>query len=158
MAEMFNIEKNISFVINLLNNELLDVEISRDDIQNWIPFEFLLNVNGEEYNYLTKDGATFSLFELKRLLYGFQDIINQKKNGQNIGKFEFCSFENFFDIILSDPLEENMVSIEIWVNIGTLTNGKSFGYNKGFQFEVYVDILESFTTDIMEQLEKLTHN
>ncbi len=155
MAKMSNTENNISFIINLLNNNSLDIKRTRDNCENWIPFELFLNVDGEEYNYSSEARATFTLFELRRLLNGLQELISRKQKGHTIEKFEFYSSEAYFDIIFYDPLEENMISVEVWIKIGTYTNGKSFGYNKGFQFEVYLDNLEAFTAEMKEQLERI---
>ena len=156
MSKLYNTENNISLEINLLNNNSLDIEVSRADFENWIPFEFLLHVEEEEYNYLSEAKATFSLYELKNLIFNFEESINRKNNGISVKRYEFCSSEGYFDIIVSDPLEENLLSIELWINIGSLTNGKSFGYNKGFRFDVQLDYFISFTASMKQQLKKLT--
>lgn len=155
MSKMYNTENNISFEVNLLNNSFLDIDSSRGDFENWIPFEFSLHVEGEEYNYLPEVGATFTLYELRNLISKCEDYINKKRNVFEVEKYEFCSSEGYFDIIISDPIEENLLSIEIWINIGSLTNGKSFGYNKGFRFDVQLDHFNTFTVGIKKQLEQL---
>jgi len=47
MPKLNNIEGNILLEINLLNNDFLDVDEERQDSENWIPFEFVLNVPRE---------------------------------------------------------------------------------------------------------------
>ncbi|HBY20244.1 MAG TPA: hypothetical protein DEG71_04435, partial [Clostridiales bacterium] len=129
--------------------------LSRNDFENWIPFELSLKTENEEYHYEQEKGATFTLYELKEFITKFQDIINSKKNGCKVYKFEFSSSEAYFDIILKDPLEENLITIEIWINIGSITNGKFFGYDKGFRFDVSLNGFELFTSSIKEQFEQL---
>jgi hypothetical protein len=155
MPKIFNTEKNISLEVNLLNNAFLDIDSSREDFENWIPFEFTLNVEKENYNYLPQVGATFTLYELRNCIINFEDSIDRKRNGFKAERYEFYSSEGYFDIIISNPLEENLLSIEIWINIGSLTNGESFGYNKGFRFDVQLDDFNLFTLNIKQQLQKI---
>lgn len=155
MPKIFNTEKNISLEVNLLNNAFLDIDSSREPFENWIPFEFSLHIEEEEYNYLSEAGATFTLYELRNCISNFEDAIDKKKNGFKAERYEFCSSEGHFDIIISDPLEENLLSFEIWINIGSLTNGESFGYNKGFRFDVQLDNFIFFTLNIKQQLQQI---
>jgi len=60
--------------INLLNNDFLDVDEERQDSENWIPFEFVLNVPREKYVYTPDMGATFSVYEIKSLIEKFEQI------------------------------------------------------------------------------------
>lgn len=155
MAKISNTEKNISLEVNLLNNTFLDIDLSRENFENWVPFEFSLHVEEEKYIFLSDAGATFTLYELRNCISNFQDVIDRKKNELKAERYEFYSSEGYFDIIISDPLEENLLSVEIWINIGLLTNGVSFGYNKGVRFDVQLDDFIYFTQNIKQQLNNL---
>ena len=48
MAKLINDEKNIAIEWNLTENEMLDVDLYRDSYENWIPFEVILNIDGQE--------------------------------------------------------------------------------------------------------------
>lgn len=155
MPKMYNTEENILLQINLLNNQFLDIELSRSDDENWIPFEFFLRVEGEEYSYLSQVGATFTLYELRKLILNLWNVIDKKRNGYTIERYGFYCFERYFDIIVKDPLEENLISLEVWINMGAFTGGESFGYNRGFEFDVYLSDIELFMNDLKNQLEQI---
>lgn len=156
MPRLNNIENNILLEINLLNNSFLDISDTRGDFENWIPFEFILDVEGDIYSYNDNIGATFTVYEIKNLISNFESIIKGKKNSSSVEEFEFYSCEGFFEMIVSDPLEENQVSISIWINIGIMTGGETYGYDKGFRFDIPLSSLISFSDELKQQFEKLT--
>jgi len=49
------------------------------------------------------------------------------------------------NIIVDDPLEDGEIYMEIWLNIGTITDGELSGYDKGFRFVVKLDTFIEFT-------------
>lgn len=155
MPKIINIEENILFELNLLNNEYLDIDFLRDDFENWIPFDFSLCIEKEKYNYAPEDGATFTLYELKNMITGLGDIIGVKRDGLKTENFLFHSSEGYFDFKIYDPLEEDLLSIEIWINIGILTQGKSSGYNKGFQFDIQLSSFKTFAEQLSEHLKQI---
>lgn len=158
MPKIINAEGNISIEINLIKNEYLDIEESRDDFENWIPFEFELVAGEEKYSYSSEAGATFSLYEIKNFISNVDTIIQAKMNNSTFERYVFCSSECYFDLELSDPLEKNQVSADIWINLGSLTKGKTYGYDKGFRFDINLDTLKLFINTLKQQLKQLTTN
>lgn len=155
MAKLQNKENNIYLNINLLNNNYLDIQLSRQDFENWIPFEFIFNIEGKEYIYEPEMGSTFSLYEVQNLITKFEQISEAKLCKKSFEKFEFSSSECYFDIVVYDPLEDNEIYIELWINIATISNGKSSGFDKGFRFVVTLDSFLQFTNDLKIQLKKI---
>lgn len=156
MPLMENLEKNILLEINLVNNSQLDIKTSRSDIENWVPFTFLFEVLQDKYVYDEKAKATFTLYEIKKLVSEFKKIIHLKQNNQSFDTFKFFNLESNFGLNIYDPLEENEIGIDVWINMGTYTNGKIHGFNKGFSFEVSLESLFQFTTQLSLQLDGLT--
>ncbi|BCJ92675.1 hypothetical protein acsn021_02440 [Anaerocolumna cellulosilytica] len=155
MPKIVNKEKNVILELNLLNNTYLDIDFLREDFENWIPFDFALYVENEIYRYPPENGATFTLYELRNLITQLNKIIILKKEKLEIEKYLFSSLEGYFDLILYDPLEEDALSLEVWINMGTLTEGKSYGYNKGFQFDAELKQVKEFTKQLTEQFNKI---
>lgn len=155
MPQITNIEGNVSFELNLINNDFLDIDKLRPDFENWIPFEFNLCVEEDIFSYSSEDGATFTLYELKDGIEKFGNIINKKLNHISFDKEAFNCLECYFDFMVSDSLEENLISVDLWINTGALTNGKSFGYNFGFQFDVNINQFNTFIESIKNQLIQL---
>lgn len=155
MPKLNDREGNVSLELNIIDNNFLDVQFSRQDYENWIPFEFVLNVGGERYAYIPDMGATFTVYEIKNLITKLEQIANSKIFKKSFDKFEFSSTERYFDLIIYDPLEDEEIYIEIWINMGTITNGKVSGYDKGFRFIVKLDSFIKFTNEIKEQLRQL---
>lgn len=155
MSNLKNEEKNISLSINLKNNKFLDINWQREDYENWIPFTFSLNVENENFCYSEESGATLTLYELKHLVTTIEGIIEKKNANSTIERYEFSSSECYFDLIFFDTFERNLVYLEVWVNIGSYSEGVSFGYDKGFRFVVTLESLEKFKNEINLQLNSL---
>ena len=47
---------NLKMILNFIANSFLDYEHSREDFENWTPFELLLTVEKESYEYPEKRG------------------------------------------------------------------------------------------------------
>src|SRR5699024_7893100 len=155
MATFVNKENNVKVILNLLANSFLDLKHNREDFENWIPFELSLFVEEERYEYLEENGATLTLYEIKNLIYSFDNIVNEKYKDLNIEKYEFNSSEGFFELIVDETYEEDQVYIEMWINMGTYSNGMSFAYDKGFRFVISVTELEDFTSGLKSQLNSI---
>ena len=155
MPKLSDREGNVSLEVNLIDNNFLDVQLSRQDYENWIPFEFVLNVGEEQYAYIADMGATFSVYEIKNLIAEFEQISNSKLCKKSFDRFEFSSTECYFDLIVYDTLEDEEIYIEIWINMGNITNGKVIGYDKGFRFIVKSDSFVEFTNGLKMQFRRL---
>lgn len=156
MPKLINDENNIILEINLVKGELFDVEIDRDDFENWIPFVFNFIIEGKEfYSYEEESGSTFSFYEIKRMITGFESIIKDKCNRIELKRFDWGQIENYFSISLYETYEENLIGFELWIYVAPLTNGKSHGYDRGFDFLVTIDSLKAFIEEIKEQLSTL---
>src|SRR5699024_2502221 len=155
MAVLVNEEKNVKINLNFIANSFLDLKHNREDFENWIPFELSLFVEKERYEYLEENGATLTLYEIKNLIYSFDKIVYEKYNDLNIEKYEFNSSEGFFDLIVDKTYEEDQVYIEIWMNMGTYSEGMPFGYDKSFKYVVSVDELGNFNSGLKAQLNSI---
>lgn len=155
MPKLTNVQKKVLLEINLLKNEFLDIEPSRSDSENWIPFELNLIIENERLAYESKDGATFSCLEIKNMITSIDEIIQLKSNNRNFKRYEFSTSECYFDLVFYDPFEENEVYMELWINIGALTKGQLYGYDKGYRFVVSLDGIMEFTNALRLQMKEL---
>lgn len=154
MPELYNDEKNIFVGIELLINEYLDIEESRNNYENWIPFSFILETENNRYSYPPEKGATFSLYELKNFIFYIENLIRAKRNGYKIDTYDFHSSEAYFSMSVYDPFEENELGIDLWINMGTLTDGVVHGYEKGVRFIVALELMAMFIKELEEQLRR----
>ena len=152
MPTINNVDNNISLEISLENNEYLDLDISREDFENWIPFILQLKIEDESYEYVSESGATFSLHEIEQFIFQLKNIIALKEQGRFEQQYSFYCSEGFFQLILSEPLEVGILTTEIWLNMGVLTKGFSYGYDKGFRFVISVGALKTFVNELEMQL------
>lgn len=156
MAKLTNKENNIVIELNLIKGERFDVEIGRNDFENWIPFTFNLTVEGKEvYSYTEENYATFSMQDIKFMITRFECAIEDKSKGIELKNIGWAPIEMYFNIELYETYEENEIGFEIWIRVAPLTNGKSRGYERGFDFSVTTDSLKSFIEEIKEQFEVL---
>lgn len=159
MPKIVNTEGNVSFELNLINNDFLNIDKSRSDLENRIPFELNLCVEKDVFSCFSEGGATFNVFELKDAIVKFREIINKKLtnhvsfNEKAFSCLEYCF--NYFTFIVYDSMEENLLSIDLWINTEKLTNGRAIGYKRGYQFDVYLSEFRAFIGLIESQLVQL---
>ena len=70
-----NVEKNVKMTFNFISNQFLDIINSREEFENWIPFELILTVENERYEYLEDKGATLNLCEINDLIRTLDQIV-----------------------------------------------------------------------------------
>lgn len=149
MAKLINDEKNIAIEWNLTENEMLDVDLYRDSYENWIPFEVILNIDGQEKINLA-GSSTLTLEELRRFLDESKKIISK-----NAGIALLVPVECYFELKAELIDEGDIVEIEWWFNKGVLTNGKQYGYYEGFRFFVYKNNFIMFIDCLIMELNNL---
>lgn len=156
MPKLINTENNVVMEINLIKGERFDVQIGRADFENWIPFVFNFVIEKiEMYSYAEERGATFSLEDIKIMITRFESVIKDKSEGIELKRLGWGPIENYFSIDLYETHEENKVNIDLWISVGELTLGKSYGYDRGFSFVVTTDSLKTFIEGIKTQFETL---
>lgn len=155
MPKINNLENNVVFELELLNNRYLDIKKERTKYENWIPFKLKLTINDRDYIYSDENGATFTHFEIENFILNLDNIIELKKKNLKSNRFEFSSSETYFDFVIYDPQEENELYIEIWINIGSYSKGSIFGYDEGVRFVANTENVNSFKEDLKKQLNKL---
>lgn len=153
MAIMNNLDKNILLMIDFIANDLLDTS-SKNDFEKWIPFKFKLISPLEIYTYDEDSRCTFSYYELNNLILGMKKACFDKR--QNIfSPFSFCCLERYFEILLTDTLEPESIYFDIWINIGTYTSGKIYGYERGIRFVVSLDEVIDFAEKLEGELKNI---
>jgi hypothetical protein len=153
MPKLMNVHNNIVLELNLIRNKCFDVKEGRADFENWIPFEFVFSIDEKEvYTYQEEQEATFSLEDISRMLSGFESIIKEKLEKRELKSFSWGPIENYFSLNIYETFEENEINIELWIVVGELTQGKSYGYSRGFRFVISIDALNSFAMELKEQL------
>ncbi|MGE6577828.1 WapI family immunity protein [Paenibacillus xylanexedens] len=145
----------MSLSMDLINNKFLDVDLQREDYENWIPFILSFYLENENYNYSEASGATLTIYEIKNLIISIEEMIEKKNNNHIIERYEFSSSECYSELIFFDTFELNLVYVEIWINIGSYTEGGTFGFDKGFRFVVNLESLGEFKNEINCQLNLL---
>lgn len=154
-----NLEKNLFLEINLIINNSLDLKMDRADFMNWIPFEFRLDFDKEVISFSKEVVTVFSVKELKYLIENLYRIVQIKSNKNLIeSSFEYVNSENLFEMILYETGEENQVYCDLWFNLGSLTNGKIFGFSKGIRFVSDIGYLDNFTMELEKQMLNIINN
>jgi hypothetical protein len=152
MPRILNSESNVIIEINLMDNPSLDLDKHREEFMNWIPFELKLSAGDMFLTYSEDILPSFSVKELRYLFDNLNKIIELKSNNNLIEvPFEYTSSENLFDLIIYETGEKNLVYIDFWLNMGSLTNGTIFGFSKGIRFICTLDIFRNFVNEFEEQ-------
>lgn len=149
MAILLNDERNISIKIEFVNNGSTDIVTSREDNMNWIPFSFLMNAKDESITYTPEITPSFCISEIKYLVCKIKEILQIKRCKTYIKEpFIFISKDYLFEFTMYETKEDDLVYVDWWFNIGSLTNGNVFGYSKGFRFVVTLESLNVFVESL----------
>lgn len=152
MIRLSNIENNVLIDITLLKTELLDISSERgDDVENWIPF--ILDVTSPTMKIHLEEeiGATFTLYELKVLIMSLKNLVIKNVDET----FRFYCYESYFEIVFDYIKEDNCYSIDFWVNIGSTTNGRIYGYDQGIRFVANEEAVVKFINSLENEMKLL---
>lgn len=160
MPKIYNNEKGICWQLDLVLNEFINIAKDRSDSECWIPFDFVLDVDGSKYKF-QEESTCFTVWEVKKIINGFQGIIDIMRNNPKrdifearFYPFEHACYEVFFDIKVSDA-DDNLLEIELWINMGYLNHS---GYHTGFRFTVTLDEFREFTDGLRSEYENIILN
>jgi hypothetical protein len=150
MAYFLNDDGTIKLSIQLINNEFTDIVKNRSDYENYLPFNFSLEVGDQIFTIPGQ--PTLTMYEAKKMLSSFEQILAEKMNDQDIKEYQFSSSEAYFEISIYDTYEKGELYTDLWINLGSLTNGKISGYQLGYRFIVRTTALKKFCLQFREEL------
>lgn len=150
MSILGNLEKNIYFSLDLVRKEG-----EGNDYETNIFFELTLLIDKNKYSYLRDKNMSLTKYELNHFI---ENVKKSVENYGNTNKFEniyFFSSEAYFEfnILYGGALDE--IEVVIWLNIGGLSDGQEFGYDKGFRFSSNVRDISRFIILLEEELLQL---
>lgn len=154
LANILNLERNLKFEICLEENDMFDYRPERCDYENWIPFTLHLNLPNRCSMIDESTKATMTVFEIKKLIKGIENVLIHLENQKNC-IYSFNCSESFFDLKLETILEDNVIEIELWINVGNQTNGMIHGYDDGVRFVTGIDELNKFLRDFKKEFYEL---
>ncbi len=149
LANIINLERNLEFEIYLSKNDMLDYNPERSDYENWVPFTLHLNLPNRNSMIEEDAKATMTVFEIKNLLHGIESVLFHLESKENY-IYTFNSSESFFELRLEAIPEDNVIEIELWINLGSQTNGKISGFDEGVRFVTRKEELNDFFKDFKE--------
>lgn len=147
MAELINIEDNISIKMNLY--EIM--EMGESDYETWISCS--LKIKSKTINCVIGQNNSFMLnvYELNNFIREIRNILNCFVNTREYS-FDFSNYEYNFEIKMDNVIVDKVIEIEIWINWGNYTNGKEGGYDIGIRFIVEYEVLQKFSDSINEEM------
>ena len=149
LASIKNLEKNLIMSLNLMTSQMLDYNPQRSDYENWISFTLILNSPDKNYKIDEIEKGEMTVFETKNLLNGIKNLLNHLENNKRF-IYKFNSSEAFFDLELEGIPEDDLIEIILWINIGSQTQGKLYGFDKGVRFATDKESLGTFLSEINE--------
>ena len=149
-------QSSITFELNLHNGEGFIYDKSQADYLNWIPYNFLLTV--EKNNYiLDRPGIAFSLEGIKIFLSRLQAVIDERNITREYKEHSYTGSEAEFTICLEntdDNYEYEIVLVQLWINAACLEN-EGAGYSIGFNFMIKYEDLKRFREELMDELTEI---
>lgn len=146
MAELINIEENISIRMNLYAVE----EMRELDYETWISCS--LEIKSKTINCVIGQDNNFMLnvYELSRFIKEIKNILDCFVNKKEYS-FDFSNYEYNFEIKMDNVIMDEVIEIEIWINWGNYTNGEEVGYDIGIRFIVQKEMLQKFSDSLNEE-------
>lgn len=135
MASIINLEENIEIDLYLKKNDMFDYSSERSDKENWIPFVLLIKLPDRNCMIGEDVKAAMTVFEIKKLICGFENILEHLECCECFS-YKFCSSESYFELKLEVIPEDDVIEMEVWINVGSQTGGKIFGFDEGIRFVV----------------------
>lgn len=156
MPTLSNRMGNISLTIDLTKNSYLDIDSSRSNYLNWIPFTLTFLCNKEIVEYSDSLNITFNIREIKKLISNLEkSLINKKMTGV-FDKIVFVPMEFYFQSEFYDVGDDGIIGIDIWFNMGYLVpEGEESDFEKGYKFIVEIEALNNFVISLKSQLNKI---
>lgn len=154
MAYIYNLEKNAYYKLEFINNEMLEINNIKSDKEKWIPFIMSLHSPTKVSEISEESRATMTFYEINNLINGIDIILDCLKK-QKKYSFNFCCIETFFEIRLENIIEDDVVEVEVWINLGTQTNGSIYGYDEGIRFVTSEKELDIFSNDLKENISRI---
>lgn len=154
MAYIYNLEKNAYYKLEFINNEMLEINNIKSDKEKWIPFIMSLHSPTKVSEISEESRATMTFYEINNLINGIDIILDCLKK-QKKYSFNFCCIETFFEIRLENIIEDDVVEVEVWINLGTQTNGSIYGYDEGIRFVTSERELDIFSNDLKENISRI---
>lgn len=144
MAKMTNTNNSVFFEITPLPDSAQF--LYEEDFKNWIAFSVILKTMTEKIGYFEKNSAAISVSEVKNFLNGLKSLLSTEPF------FEYYSIERYFDLSIKKcKFESDMYEAEIWFNMGTYTNGKEHGYDRGVRFYISKCGLQDFYNSLYDE-------
>lgn len=122
--KLINIDKDIVFEININNT-----------VGEWIEFTGKL-ITPCKTIIIEKDiNATINVNEVKVLQTKISNLYKSCVERRDY-RISFCCMEAYFEMIMENISIDELVEVEVWLNMGAITNGKVFGYDDGTRFVI----------------------
>ncbi len=147
MAELINIEENVSIRMNLYKIE----EMRESDFETWISCS--LKIKSKTINCVIGQNNNFMLnvYELNNFIKEIKKILDCFANKKEYS-FIFSNYEYNFEIKMDNVIVDEVIEIEIWINWGNYTNGEEGGYDIGIRFIVQKEMLQNFSDSFNEEI------
>ena len=150
MPYLTNLENNLRLELNFIRNYLFEFD-SKEDYEKWIPFTLSVILPKRSIMIDEDARAAMSVYEIRNLVCGIENIL-EKLTEQISSSFEFYSGESFFGLKLEIIPEDIVVEVELWINVGSQTQGKIYGYDEGVRFATNERALREFLIGIKQEL------
>ena len=133
---------------------MLEINNIKSDKEKWIPFIMSLHSPTKVSEISEESRATMTFYEINNLINGIDIILDCLKK-QKKYSFNFCCIETFFEIRLENIIEDDVIEVEVWINLGPQTNGSIYGYDEGIRFVTSEKELDIFSNDLKENISRI---
>ena len=125
--------------------KLLKLKLEKSLYESIIPFELIINVGEERYEFKEELYMTLTQYEILILMKKLKRNLVSYVKYDDFTDIFFNSSESYFELNILYGGAFDEIEVEIWLNLASLTNGRLSGYNKGYRFITNIEEIEKFT-------------
>ncbi|MBP1989569.1 WapI family immunity protein [Paenibacillus eucommiae] len=157
MAKLVDTSGKISLVLSFHQRSKLITEYE-DDINNWIPIDFEVNVFEESYKIYPEVNPSLNLFEINLMFSKLKSSIREMQLTNKFKKVEISTYEFYYELEFVDLTEDDWISCTVWTFEASRTNGNIYDVQRGFRFIVTITSLRDFVNKLEEELNLVLQN
>ncbi|TXK68119.1 hypothetical protein [Paenibacillus sp. N3.4] len=154
MAKLVDISGKISLILSFHKRNKLITEYE-DDINNWIPIDFEINLFEESYSIYPEVNPSLNLFEINLMFSKLKASISGMQSTKIFNKVEISTFEFYYELEFNNSSEEDWIHCTVWTFESSRTNGAIHDVQRGFRFIISLESLIEFVKNLEDELNLL---
>lgn len=149
-------EQFMSRLVNSENNAFIEIMIKSTDAVNdgRTGFDLSAGLVTPGLKIFSDCGAVLNVYDIRLLRSFFAYTISEEFLSEN-GTRRIADSNALFEMAVTGSHEDDMYSVEFWINTATASSGKRYGYDHGIRFAAVVGNYVVFAQSVLDELNEM---